>query len=48
MAQNMKTWCCLDQGASTISATVGKNVYTIGDKVEAIAEIDNSQCKMDI
>ena len=42
MAQNMKTWCCIDQGQSTISATVGKNVYTIGDKVEAIAEIDNS------
>ena len=44
----MKSWCCIDQGQSTISATVGKNVHSIGDTVEAIAEIDNSQCKMDI
>jgi hypothetical protein len=48
MAQNMQTWCCIDQGPSNISATVGKDVYTIKERVEACAEIDNSQCKMDI
>lgn len=46
--QNMKTWCCLDKGKSFIKASVGKSVYTLGDRVEACAEIDNSDCSLDI
>lgn len=48
MRTKMTTWCCLDQGESKIKATVGKNVYAVGETVEACAEIDNSECSLDI
>ena len=48
MTNNIKTWCCLDKGESRIQASVGKNVYYLGETVEACAEIDNEKCDLDI
>jgi hypothetical protein len=38
----------MDKGESKIKATVGKNVYALGETVEACAEVDNTKCQLDI
>jgi hypothetical protein len=48
MTTNMKTWCCIDQGPSSITVYFEKNVYTVGEVACMYAEIDNSKCKLNI
>ncbi|CAD8062611.1 unnamed protein product [Paramecium sonneborni] len=45
---NLTTWCCKQQGVSSISATVQKNLYFPGEFVQITYEVDNSNCKLNI
>ncbi|CAD8174482.1 unnamed protein product [Paramecium octaurelia] len=45
---NLTTWCCKQQGSSTISAKVEKNLYIPGEFVQITYDIDNSDCKLNI
>jgi len=48
MTQNMKTWCCIDKGKSSIKTYFEKNVYTLGEVANMCSEIDNSNCLLNI
>lgn len=44
---NIKTWCCIDQGHSEMKVEFNKTVFTPQDKAIADCKIDNSECKID-
>lgn len=41
---NIKTWCCIDQGESTMWSTFNKNIFTPHETAEATVHVDNSKC----
>ncbi|CAD8068948.1 unnamed protein product [Paramecium sonneborni] len=45
---NLTTWCCKNQGVSSISAKVEKNLYFPGEFIQITYNIDNSNCKLNI
>jgi hypothetical protein len=42
------TWCCMDQGPSSVNVTFEKNVFEPSEICKAIVNIDNSQCNLNI
>ncbi|CAD8109170.1 unnamed protein product [Paramecium primaurelia] len=44
----LRTWCCKEQGSSSISAKVAKNLYFPAEFVQITYDIDNSDCKLNI
>lgn len=44
----MKTWAVISQGQCKFSCRVEKNIYQPEDTVRVIAEVDNSDCSMEI
>ena len=45
---NIKTWCCIDQGHSTMWSTFNKNVFTPHEVAEATVHVDNSECQVKV
>lgn len=45
---NVKTWCCMDQGPSTVEVNFEKNVFEPTDVCKAIVNVNNSQCNLNI
>ncbi len=45
---NIKTWCCIDQGASSMWSTFDKNIYTPQETAKALVHVDNSACKLPV
>ena len=41
---NIKTWCCIDQGHSTMWSTFNKNIFTPHETAHATVNVDNSEC----
>lgn len=48
MRKNAKTWCCVDNGESSIKCYFENNSYLPGEKANIITEIDNSKCTIGI
>ena len=48
MTTNMRTWCCIQQGDSSIRTYFEKNVYVVGETANICSEIDNSKCNLNI
>jgi hypothetical protein len=46
--QNIKTWCCIDQGFSEITGRFEKNLYCPNEHVKADAIINNSGCQLNM
>eukprot|EP00825_Cyclidium_porcatum_P001317 TRINITY_DN1059_c0_g1_i1.p1 TRINITY_DN1059_c0_g1~~TRINITY_DN1059_c0_g1_i1.p1 ORF type:complete len:386 (+),score=55.04 TRINITY_DN1059_c0_g1_i1:442-1599(+) len=46
MQVHAKTWCCIDQGLSSIKCYFDNSWYMPGDTAQVITEIDNSKCKL--
>lgn len=42
------TWCCIDQGVSTMWANYEKNIYTPQEVAKAMIHIDNSRCTLNV
>lgn len=40
------TWCCIDQGTSTMWANFEQNVYTPEQTAKAMINCDNSKCRL--
>jgi hypothetical protein len=40
------TWCCIDQGTSTMWANYEKNIYTPQEVAKAMIHVDNSKCTL--
>lgn len=45
---NVKTWCCMDQGPSTVNVNFEKNVFEPTDVCKATVNVNNSQCNLNI
>ena len=43
---NIKTWCCVDQGNSTMWSTFNKNIFTPHETAVAYVNVDNSECQV--
>ena len=41
---NIKTWCCIDQGTSTMSSVFNKNVFMPNEVAEGQVRINNEHC----
>ncbi|CAD8136300.1 unnamed protein product [Paramecium pentaurelia] len=48
MEVKASTWCCIDQGTSYIKCVFDKNHYLPGDTAYLWADLDNSNCKLDV
>lgn len=48
MKKNTKTWCCIDNGESSIKCYFENNAYLPGEKANVVTEIDNSKCNLAI
>ena len=44
----IKTWCCIDQGASTMWSTFNKNIFTPHEVAHATVHVDNSECQLKV
>eukprot|EP01016_Furgasonia_blochmanni_P040905 TRINITY_DN5257_c0_g1_i6.p1 TRINITY_DN5257_c0_g1~~TRINITY_DN5257_c0_g1_i6.p1 ORF type:complete len:585 (-),score=140.39 TRINITY_DN5257_c0_g1_i6:207-1961(-) len=44
----VSTWCCIDQGKSWIKVYFEKDTYCPGEKARIIAELDNTNCKLNV
>ncbi len=42
----IKTWCCIDQGTSSMWSTFEKNIYTPQETARAMIHVDNSRCTL--
>ena len=42
------TWCCIKQGSVKVKTSFGKNIYAPSEEVKILAEVDNSECKLNI
>lgn len=42
------TWCCIDQGPSSVNVTFEKNVFEPSEICKAVVNVDNSQCNLNI
>jgi len=45
---NISTWCCIDQGTSTMWSAFEKNVFTPQDVAKAMINVDNSKCTLNV
>ena len=45
---HVTTWCCIDQGTSTMSSIFNKNVFTPQEVATGTIRIDNSQCQLNV
>ena len=43
---NIKTWCCIDQGTSTMSSVFEKNVFLPTDVARGHIKINNEHCQL--
>jgi len=41
---NIKTWCCINQGKSSMWCNFEKNVFTPLDVAKAIIHVNNGEC----
>jgi hypothetical protein len=44
---SIKTWCCCDQGKSSLKCSFNKTVFTSQETAEVHCKIDNEDCKVD-
>lgn len=44
----VKTWCCIDQGVSSMWSTFEKNIYTPQETARAMIHVDNSRCQLPV
>ena len=47
-AQDIKTWCCISQGISSLKTDFEKNIYEPIETAKALLTIDNSQCAVGV
>ena len=40
----IKTWCCIDQGTSTMSSVFNKNVFMPNEVAEGLVKVNNEHC----
>ena len=45
---NITTWCCVDQGTSSMWSSFEKNIFTPVDCAKAIIHVDNSKCTLNV
>lgn len=45
---NVKTWCCCDQGTSSMSSVFNKNVFMPNELAEGKVVVDNSNCQLNV
>jgi len=45
---NIKAWCCVPQGPSTLKAKFEKNIYTPQEKADAMVTVINKECKANV
>ena len=43
---HIKTWCCVDQGQSTLSSVFAKNVFLPNEIAEGHVKVNNEQCQL--
>lgn len=43
---HIKTWCCVDQGHSTMSSVFNKNVFLPNEHCEGSIKVNNEECKL--
>ena len=43
---NIKTWCCIDQGTSTMSSVFAKNVFLPNEIAEGHVKVNNENCQL--
>lgn len=41
---HIKTWCCVDQGQSTMSSVFAKNIFLPNEVAEGHVKVNNGQC----
>ena len=44
----IKTWCCIDQGVSSMWAAFEKNIYTPQEVAKAVIHVDNEKCRLPV
>jgi hypothetical protein len=44
----IKTWCCIDQGISSMWATFERNIYTPQETAKAMIHVNNQQCTLPV
>lgn len=45
---HVTTWCCVDQGTSSMWSAFEKNVFTPQDVAKAMINVDNSKCTLNV
>ena len=43
---HIKTWCCIDQGTSTMSSVFEKNVFLPNEQARGTIKINNEHCQL--